>query len=54
MVENVTTNGEVQFNTATNLYTVWDEVYADVLIETEYKDLAMKVYNNYLICLGIQ
>ena len=42
-----TKNGEITFNTATKQYTVWDEVYLDVVCVTNYPliaEAALKIY----------
>jgi hypothetical protein len=42
MIKNVTPNGEVTYNSSTNLYTAWDETYVNILIQTKSMDEALK------------
>lgn len=51
-IENYTKNGEITYDTETKKYTVWNEVYADIICVTNYPKIAeaaLKIYaDNYL------
>ncbi len=43
----VTKNGEITFDTETNLYEVWDETYSDTVGITQYPSVAKDMLESY-------
>lgn len=47
MIENVTPNGEITFETETRLYTVWNESYSEILLVTSNLNHAEAILTAY-------
>lgn len=51
-IKNYSENGEITFDTETGEYTVWNEVYTDVVCITNYPKIAesaLEIYGKYYI-----